>query len=1336
MIALADERARAAAAAYDATAALAASSVLARNATTLARLFLGIFNRAPDEAGLRFWYASMSTGARDVEVAQAMLTSPEGAARFPAGMSDRTMLTRIFEDMLGHAPTQADYDKYLPMIGASSRAAMVAALVNDVASGRGGNLVQMAARELFNSKVSAALKLVVPAMSLNLQVLSSALTTAQTIVTKNPENRHVNRISKGIDSTLQGGAADARDIRWNGIDLLKLDRWGNTISVADLRNPTWTTEYKYNVNNQMVMVMQPWTTDGITGNAVRPTLAYGYDALGRMVSSTDANGNVSRTEYNGNGNIATEIHADGGKVINTYDAFGNRLTSARTRGFSYPDIVTTYTYDKLSQLTSSSTASVDVFHAVDQQDGGGMDARSTGTRVLTERYEYDQAGRRTKSTNAANQSTRMEYDQAGNVIRIIDPLLRPTLMSYDSFGHKLSETNALGATMRWDIGSLGQLKSHTDLSGTTISYVYNGLNQIISQTSTLRVGVNPGLKAGKQEIVYSYENGKLTRIEDSATGTTTTYAYDPAGNRVMEKTVVKVDGVQPTVIQNNRISYDQLGRMSRVTDSRFDVKFSYDRNGNRTLVDTSYLNGSGTTTTNVKAYNKFDSMNRVTIANGDLAGGNIVYGTNGHAISYDQAGNRLSDTYRYKDKYGNLASTTENFTYDAAGRLCYVLRDGITVDYRVYDAASRVIREGALYASQADKLKEFGIGLDTRTYAYDAAGQVQRLKYRTLSGEFLDDVYYRTIPEHAGGYDAAGRLTGYSVVPRDRKTHSYYDSSYIGFDSYKESTVIGRNNSPPKTTTIEYDVNGNVIKVTDSGAPDLTRRYINDANGHVLQKTQNGKTTYSLVANGEVLGDSGAESSGIGFANTYESASSAANTAAPSIYTAQGGETLQGIAKAVWGDSRLWYLIADANGKTGRETLVAGEIIKLPSRTNTVHSDNTTFKPYNVSEAIGDTRPVLPVPTGGNGGGCGAIGTIIKIVVAVIVTFYATAAAAKLFGATGGFSLNAVAAGAVGAAAGSIASQGVGIAMGMQDKINWQGVRLAALGGGVSAGVAGQFNSTLGPATSSAALAVRAGVANMMSQGLAVATGLQEKFEWRNVAAAAAGAAVGGKVSDSLAKSKSFQFLGKFGEPLARGTISGFAAGLTAQVVSKGRIDIARVAADAFGNAIGSSLAAMSSGSGTQRQTMGLTFADDSEARVAANPILSFMDKQNRATEAAEILEAQARESGMSPTSAVAFGATSAARLPFSLERSALNGGSYDYQTSAFLSDGMQSTTRVTHRGVDDYLGGWQEGVSRFVSETDDIASAAGASRGFQMYAAATYGLRKMAGDTGACQTI
>ena len=151
---------------------------------------------------------------------------------------------------------------------------------------------------------------------------------------------------------------------------------------------------------------------------------------------------------------------------------------------------------------------------------------------------------------------------------------------------------------------------------------------------------------------------------------------------------------------------------------------------------------------------------------------------------------------------------------------------------------------------------------------------------------------------------------------------------------------------------------------------------------------------------------------------------------------------------------------------------------------------------------------------------------------------------------------------------------------------------MGAIGGAVSGGLSG-LNLAGGALNSTANVIVRAAIGNAMTQGVAVATGLQAKFDWKGVAIAAAGAGVGSAVSEGLGDSvrtddagnafldKNGNFernlgsgplsaLGRAGD-IIRSSLSGAAAGITTASLRGGKVDIARVATDAFGNALGSS---------------------------------------------------------------------------------------------------------------------------------------------------------------------
>ncbi|WP_440963529.1 hypothetical protein ACL58G_24850 [Massilia sp. GER05] len=264
-------------------------------------------------------------------------------------------------------------------------------------------------------------------------------------------------------------------------------------------------------------------------------------------------------------------------------------------------------------------------------------------------------------------------------------------------------------------------------------------------------------------------------------------------------------------------------------------------------------------------------------------------------------------------------------------------------------------------------------------------------------------------------------------------------------------------------------------------------------------------------------------------------------------------------------------------------TLTVGQSLKIPAKAGATYNGAGTFKPYDAGAIVGNTTPemALPVPQQSRGG-CGGLGQLVMVVVAVVATIYTAGAAAGMLGASGGAwsaglavmqgaatgtigTMGTVAAGAIGGAAGSIASQAVGMAIGAQDSFNWKGVALSAVGGGVSAGVASASAGTALGAKDIAGAIGRAALSNTISQGVGIVTGLQNGFSWRSVAASAAGAAAGYRSAQAL---QDFDM-----QDLFKQTATGMAAGATTAIARGGKFDIVRVATDAFGNALGNSLA-------------------------------------------------------------------------------------------------------------------------------------------------------------------
>lgn len=74
------------------------------------------------------------------------------------------------------------------------------------------------------------------------------------------------------------------------------------------------------------------------------------------------------------------------------------------------------------------------------------------------------------------------------------------------------------------------------------------------------------------------------------------------------------------------------------------------------------------------------------------------------------------------------------------------------------------------------------------------------------------------------------------------------------------------------------------------------------------------------------------------------------------------GDTLQSIAQAVWGDSALWYRLAQANALYGEAGLAAGQVLTIPPGVQRSTLSASTLRPYDPGDVLGDLSPVNPPP--------------------------------------------------------------------------------------------------------------------------------------------------------------------------------------------------------------------------------------------------------------------------------------------------------------------------------------------------------------------------------------
>lgn len=221
-----------------------------------------------------------------------------------------------------------------------------------------------------------------------------------------------------------------------------------------------------------------------------------------------------------------------------------------------------------------------------------------------------------------------------------------------------------------------------------------------------------------------------------------------------------------------------------------------------------------------------------------------------------------------------------------------------------------------------------------------------------------------------------------------------------------------------------------------------------------------------------------------------------------------------------------------------------------------------TFRPINPSDFLASTNPTLSTPAAKRASSCQRA---VVVIVAIVVTL-AVAAAIGPQGA--GLVASKITALSIGSFVGSVASQGVAVAMGMQDKINWRSAVVSALAAGATAGVgSGNVGS----------LMLQSAVNNVTSQGIAMLFGVQDRFDWRSVAVAAfttgisEGLKLNGAIANGVSGVTNSAFAADFFKNAAQNTLR---QGLRIAVDGKGKMDWAMVAADSFGNALGNSIVA------------------------------------------------------------------------------------------------------------------------------------------------------------------
>ncbi|HEV2818762.1 MAG TPA: LysM peptidoglycan-binding domain-containing protein [Allosphingosinicella sp.] len=872
------------------------------------------------------------------------------------------------------------------------------------------------------------------------------------------------------------------------------------------------------------------------------TETFTYDQLGQRTGHT-MNALTETTDYDRQGRVIEQVAFGGDTTTYTYlwdgtitpGSLGNLGGWLKTTTLNAANVDSSVTLDYFNRTIARSDLGDHAYsHAYDW--AGRMTSMAGPGETLT--YTYLNSGRLASISNGAGNSTAFGYDKAGNETSEVtyknSQLVQNATATWDALGRMSSwaeagTTTLPAASILYEYDRVGNIRrqkasfQRLDGAGNPMGflpsqdnwYLYDVMDRVTRDRGILVAVVNGELKTGDDArgigTIERQQPGVLTllnRLGEIGYD----YEYDEAGRRVsMAMSKVRYEGGFP---QNAFFR---------------EHKEMYDYFADGSLQQVRWVDGAET---------GFANSNTITVP--------AATGT----------GIRLSEFTR--DAFGRTTSQTDWVTATVRGfsRTGILYNDKGQITNETVTTLASENNADALYVNTI--VNNYGTGADYRLGAVvSSTSTVTRNNAAHSTATTTNTYEWRDAPTITEARIYTVRQAGGTTD---------YDTDYF-YGASSELASVGIHDGRPRTVSFINDMAGQVIRRdetggTSSGAPhEIWYRFGGKQMGQISNNgTLDNDYQQSLVYRQIWLGDSeglGAFRFGGNTPKTYADFSQSQSPVnsyeqggAGGSYIVRYGDTLQSIAASLWGNTDLWYKLAEANGLSGNSALVEGSSLTVPPGVVSNAHNADTFRPYDAAKALGDLSPSAQKPPP-KPGGCGMIGQLIVMAIAIAITLLIRAPVAQFISTAlkAAVGLSTAAAGAVGAVVGaavtgavaSAVSQGVGVATGLTDKFSWKGVALSALSAGVAEGFAQAAGAIATSAAKAAAAAnttvstagkvaaylasnavgaqiIRSVVTDVASQGIAVATGLQKKFDWAGIAANAAAAGISAQVGKSLAR--------------------------------------------------------------------------------------------------------------------------------------------------------------------------------------------------------------------------
>ncbi len=355
---------------------------------------------------------------------------------------------------------------------------------------------------------------------------------------------------------------------------------------ATVGSNTYTNSYTY-TKDKLTQVKHN------TSSASSGDVAYNfaYDGLGRPTTVKVGTQTLSTTSYNANGTVANVTYGNGGKVVNTYDAF-KRVTGVRYDSESTPHFSYTYgAHGEVAQVKDN----VRGMTVTSEYDVANRPMRKTtmqgSTHVYTGEVTYDQynnlssfkeqvgSGRTAYTTTFThdneNRPTALNFGGSRSMSYAYDSLGRLSQKTVNAGGTGVTTTYAYLAGGH-GTGSTTPLVQKMTQQGKALTYAYDNAGNMTS--------VNDGSKTES----YGYDLlGQLIRANDpydttaGSAGTTWVYSYDLGGNMTSRKAYAYTTGTVGTAVQTISYTYGDSNWKDKLTAYN-GAGITYDAIGNPT----------------------------------------------------------------------------------------------------------------------------------------------------------------------------------------------------------------------------------------------------------------------------------------------------------------------------------------------------------------------------------------------------------------------------------------------------------------------------------------------------------------------------------------------------------------------------------------------------------------------------------------------------------------------------------------------------------------------------------------------------------------------------------